>query len=57
MSPAFARAVGFVVTMVGVGVRLDSAWTATGTVVLAVGCLLGGWGLVGGAFVPERPER
>lgn len=57
MSPAFARAVGFVVTMLGVGVRLDSGWTGVGTLVLAAGCVLGGWGLVAGAFVRERPGR
>jgi hypothetical protein len=57
MTPAGARAIGFVVTMVGVGIRLDSTWTTVGTVVLAVGCALGGWGLVAGAFVREGPER
>jgi len=57
MSPAVGRAIGFVVTMIGVGIRLDSGWTATGTVVLAIGCALGGWGLVAGAFVRESPGR
>lgn len=51
MTPGVARAVGFVVTMLGLGIRLDSTWTWLGTFVLAAGCLVGGWGLVAGAFV------
>lgn len=54
MSPGVARAIGFVVTMVGIGVRLDSTWTTLGTVVLALGCVIGGWGLIGGAFVRDE---
>jgi len=57
MSPPVARAIGFVVTMVGIGIRLDSTWTTLGTVVLAIGSALGLWGLVGAAFVPGDPER
>lgn len=56
MTPPVARAVGFVVTMVGLGIRLDSTWTMLGTVLVAVGCAGGGWGLVAGAFVRRPPE-
>jgi hypothetical protein len=57
MTPGVARAVGFLVTMVGVGIRLDSSWTTVGTLVLGAGCVVGGWGLLTGAFVREEVER
>lgn len=57
MSLPVARAVGFVVTMVGIGIRLDSTWTLAGTIVLGIGCAVGGWGLVAGAFVREEAGR
>ena len=57
MNPAVGRAIGFVVTLVGVGIRLDSTWVGTGTVILVVGSIVGVWGLVAGAFVPGAPER
>jgi hypothetical protein len=56
VSPGTARAVGFVVVMIGVGIRLDSTWTAVGTFVLAAGSVLGVWGLLGGAFVRGGPK-
>ena len=51
-----ARAVGFVVTMIGLGLKLDSTWQTMATLVLIAGCGVGGWGLVGGAFVHEEVE-
>ena len=56
MTTGVARAVGFVVTMIGLGLKLDSTWQTTATLVLLVGCGVGGWGLVAGAFVHEESE-
>lgn len=56
MSPSTARAIGFLVVMIGVGIRLDSTWTGLGTFVLVAGSVLGLWGLLGGAFVRGGPK-
>jgi hypothetical protein len=50
------RALGLALVMIGVGLRLDSAWQASAWVFLAVGSAATIWGLGGGAFV-RRDER
>lgn len=56
MTPSLGRAVGFVLTMIGVGIRLDSTWQVIGTAVLVAGSGVGAWGLVAGAFVRDHRE-
>jgi hypothetical protein len=51
MSRGIARGLGLVVTMLGLGLRLDSSWQILGVSLLGAGCVVGGWGLLRGAFV------
>jgi len=55
VTPASARAIGLVVLMIGVGLRLDSSWQTLAAGTLGAGGILGLWGLLAGAFV--RPTE
>ena len=52
MSRGLRRVVGFVLLMVGFGLRLDTGWEVSAWLVLAAGALV-----AAGAFVPARPGR
>jgi hypothetical protein len=44
------RSLGLVLVMVGVGLRLDSTWQWSASVLLVLGGALAIWDLAGGAF-------
>lgn len=55
---AWGRSLGFLLLMVGTGLRLDTAWQGAAWIVLAIGGLLAGMGVADlrrSAFVP--PDR
>ncbi len=59
-SPGVLRPLGFLLLMLGFGLRLDSAWQTLAAVLLVAGAGLGGLGLWRGraaAFVPQGRER
>jgi hypothetical protein len=49
------RALGLVLVMIGVGLRLDSAWQASACTLLVLGSAVAIWDLGGRAFV--RPDE
>ena len=58
------RPLGFLVLMLGFGLRLDSEWQGVASALLGFGAVAGGAGLwalrreaAGGAFVPPAPGR
>jgi hypothetical protein len=57
VTPALGRVVGFVVLIHGLGLRLDSTWQGTASVLIVGGAALLGWALVGEASVSGRGER
>ena len=49
---------GFLILMLGLGLRLDSSWQGLAGVLIAIGVALGGVGLLRRrAFVPPGVER
>ena len=52
MSRGLRRVVGFLLLMVGFGLRLDTAWEVSAWLVLAAGAVV-----AAGAFVPARAGR
>lgn len=55
-SGAILRPLGFLLLVLGLGLRLDSAWQVSAALVIAVGAAMAGLGLLAGrAFVP--PDR
>jgi hypothetical protein len=52
MSRGLLRVVGFLLLMIGFGLRLDTAWQGLAWVVLVAGALA-----AAGAFVPPRVGR
>jgi hypothetical protein len=60
IGPGVLRPVGFLLLMLGFGLRLDSAWQTLAVLLLVAGAGLGGLGLWqgrGAAFVPKDRER
>jgi hypothetical protein len=59
-APGVLRPLGFLLVMLGFGLRLDSTWQGTAWLLLLGGAVVAGLGLRGGrgaAFVPEDPKR
>lgn len=59
-APGVLRPFGFLLLMLGFGLRLDSSWQTLATLLLLAGAGLGGLGLWQGrraAFVPQDRER
>ena len=52
MNRGLLRVVGFLLLMIGFGLRLDTAWQGLAGLVLVVGALV-----AAGAFVPRRVGR
>ncbi|MCW5891853.1 MAG: hypothetical protein KIT14_15120 [bacterium] len=60
IAPGVLRPVGFLLLMLGFGLRLDSSWQGTAWLLLAAGAATAGLGLWRGraaAFVPEERGR
>ena len=64
MTPGGWRPLGFLLLMLGFGLRLDSEWQGLASALLGLGAVAGGAGLwalrreaVGGAFVPPASRR
>jgi hypothetical protein len=64
MTAAAWRPLGFLLLMLGFGLRLDSEWLGLANALLALGAVAGGAGLwalrreaPGGAFVPPASRR
>lgn len=56
MRGGVGRALGLLLVMLGVGLRLDSGWQWSAWGLLALGSVLAVWDLGGGAFV-RQDER
>ncbi len=58
MSGALLRPLGFLLLVLGLGLRLDSTWQVSAAIVVAVGAGMAGLGLLaGGAFVLDDREE